>query len=366
MTECSTSFICGCEISTATPFVLPGNLNCPIGPAITITADGAQLDLNGFTLTGDISNPTGTDMGILIENVSDVSVYNGFIKGFSFGIQGSGLDGALFDNISFETFENALVIFDSEDIKVRNSNFLASEFSAGGSGVNLFNVNDSVVTNNDFTMSDTETTGVIIDNSKKALVNLNTFFFPSTGFIGGEPETEFNAGVEVSDSTDVTVLRNCFFGPADGTILPRTQGVNVDNEGLPAGNNDVDIVGNSFNTLDIGIKVESDEGTNMSNNCLTNTNAAIALTEFATDFKLSKNDFFNNVADVLLGDGSVIVGEPVKSPKGSKKSSKNGKGFCPCALKRVNGSKSSKGAKGSKLSKAPNMSKAPSKSSKII
>jgi len=54
------------------------------GAAVVITASGVSLDLAGHTLTG----PGGTQgTGILIEGGHGVSVHNGTLRGFAFGVQ---------------------------------------------------------------------------------------------------------------------------------------------------------------------------------------------------------------------------------------------------------------------------------------
>jgi len=359
MTSCVPTFTCGCTIlgtATQTTFKLTGNLSCPISAgdgAIIIDGENVILDLNGFTLTGDVSSPDSAGFGIFMDGVSNVKVLNGAITGFQTGIFGTGLDAAVFQNLWFSKVEDALVLAASDGVTVRDSTFSLIGLSNGGTGISTDAVLNLIVTKNDFILQDTETNGIILDGqSNGALINMNTFSFPSTGtFISAD---EFNTGIEIQDSIDTTVDSNCFFGPKSGTILPQTQGVNVDvDPTISLGDSNNVISNNSFDTLEFGVKVEEDEGTLVDSNCFTKNSVAIGLTATATSFNVESNKFFNNDVDIDI-NGSQITQPPVSSKKKGKR-----KGFCPCALKKGKN-------KGSKMSKAPStnkkskMTKAPS------
>jgi hypothetical protein len=73
---------------SSTPFVItnPGsyylttNLNVTTGTAITISNNDVTLDLNGFTISSTDPANSGTGV-ILAGNISDITIFNGHIKG---------------------------------------------------------------------------------------------------------------------------------------------------------------------------------------------------------------------------------------------------------------------------------------------
>jgi len=79
---------------TAVPFVisksgnyyLASNLvfNSPAGAAITITASQVYLDLNGKTLSSGVD--TGFNVGVFVFNQKDVTIQEGDIDGFFYGV----------------------------------------------------------------------------------------------------------------------------------------------------------------------------------------------------------------------------------------------------------------------------------------
>jgi len=77
---------CGTIISTSGSFYVTGNLS-GTGLCIEVTASNVTIDLMGFTLAGDGS---GSNIGIYINNVSNVEVKNGTVTNFSRGIYSFG------------------------------------------------------------------------------------------------------------------------------------------------------------------------------------------------------------------------------------------------------------------------------------
>jgi Right handed beta helix region len=73
-------------ITTSGNYYLPANLvfNSPAGAAITIIASEVYLDLNGRTLSSSLG--TSQNMGVLVFNQVDVTIQNGDIDGFQYGV----------------------------------------------------------------------------------------------------------------------------------------------------------------------------------------------------------------------------------------------------------------------------------------
>jgi len=310
---------------------LDNSYTCTTDPAVEITGDGTLFDLNDFVLTGDTGNPPSAGVGILIsDGLFDVSVYDGEITGYQTGIVGSDLSNGLFADLSFSTCEYGIFLSVGQAITVRSSEFDVGAVSNGGTGIIFEKVMDTDIIRNEFVISDTETSGVVLEDCTVGKISLNSFFFPSTSFDANDPGSESNTGVELSGSTKILLENNCFFGPPGGTILPRTQGINVDNHELLTGPSGISIEGNSFQTLDVGVRLEADEGTNVVSNCFTNTNTAIFLTDQATKVKSRPNGFFNNAVDIRFGNGSTKKSKPV-ALKGKYKRN----GFCPCKANKA-------------------------------
>ncbi|MCA1703037.1 MAG: hypothetical protein LC808_07095, partial [Actinobacteria bacterium] len=73
---------CGREITEDT--VLDDDLMCTSGPALIVTADDITLDLNGHTISP--TQGAGAGAGILLREVSGVTVRNGSVERFGAGI----------------------------------------------------------------------------------------------------------------------------------------------------------------------------------------------------------------------------------------------------------------------------------------
>jgi Right handed beta helix region len=73
-------------IATSGNYYLPANLvfTSPAGAAIVITASEVYLDLNGRTLSSNVG--TGFNVGVFVFNQIDVTIQNGDIDGFFYGV----------------------------------------------------------------------------------------------------------------------------------------------------------------------------------------------------------------------------------------------------------------------------------------
>jgi parallel beta-helix repeat protein len=74
-----------CGMKVTSNLTLTGNLACPNlaadGAALTVTAPGVTVDLNGYAISG-----SGTGAGILVPGTDSVTIMNGEVRGFNFGI----------------------------------------------------------------------------------------------------------------------------------------------------------------------------------------------------------------------------------------------------------------------------------------
>ena len=105
-------------ISSAGNYYLTQNLTYSgaAGNAITVNASNVTIDLNGYQLV--CANSSYSTWGIYANNVSNVSVKNGAIAGFAFGIElgfpegGSNVNfGHLVDSLRFSNDLEAVMFY---------------------------------------------------------------------------------------------------------------------------------------------------------------------------------------------------------------------------------------------------------------
>lgn len=93
----TTTLTCGQEITEDT--TLGGDLLCPRGPALVVTADNVTLDLGGFTVSGT-GPAAGARAGIVLRNVRGVTVRKGTVQRFGAGIAIVGGSNNVIENIT--------------------------------------------------------------------------------------------------------------------------------------------------------------------------------------------------------------------------------------------------------------------------
>src|SRR4029079_10388180 len=74
--------ITSCGQTVTTNAFLSGSLYCPGSAGIVVGAAGITIDLKGFRLLG-----TGVFNGVAVNGFDDVTIKNGVISSFSFGIR---------------------------------------------------------------------------------------------------------------------------------------------------------------------------------------------------------------------------------------------------------------------------------------
>jgi parallel beta-helix repeat protein len=91
----ATPAACGDEITQDT--TLDGDLDCENGPGLVIAADNVTLDLGGHRVSGAPDGSGGP--GILLQNVSGVTVKNGVVERFDAGVVIDGGGGNVVQNL---------------------------------------------------------------------------------------------------------------------------------------------------------------------------------------------------------------------------------------------------------------------------
>ena len=98
--------------------VLDADLNCPPGvDGLTIGASGITLNLGGHTISGNSGNS-----GIVVWDQDDVSIFNGSVAGFQYGILGGMTNDLTLENVAVENQSyTGIFIFNSADFLVLDS-----------------------------------------------------------------------------------------------------------------------------------------------------------------------------------------------------------------------------------------------------
>ena len=119
-----------------------------VGNAITVNASNVTIDLDGYQLVSTASN--SYNFGIYANNVSNVSVKNGGIVGFTFGVEMAYPQGAsnvnfghLVDGLHLTNNEVGVGCYMSKACVVRNC-----QFEGGFYGVEFFNGTGNRASNN--------------------------------------------------------------------------------------------------------------------------------------------------------------------------------------------------------------------------
>ena len=120
--------VCGDYITTSV--TLDSDLHCTSGfTALEVGASNITIDLNGHVLSGNSSMS-----GIYIHARSNVTIKNGWIKGFWGGINSARSDKLRVDNVSFYDMGEGLIMAGTDDGYVTNSDFI----NLTGSGVKIY------------------------------------------------------------------------------------------------------------------------------------------------------------------------------------------------------------------------------------
>jgi hypothetical protein len=212
VTDCTAIAALPAVITTTGIHCLTGNLNfnAATGKAITIQAGPVVLDMNGFAIS-NLGAGTGTQaIGILSNNRKDVTIRNGTIRGFDYGVKITGATaiGHLIEDLRLETNRTVGISLESgaNGIIVRNNQIL----NTGGSTVNDSGVGIQVLSANSIKVQDNT---IIGSNGSFSAFGISIFGTDLVEVInnsvlntlGGEnPST----AVSVHTSNNVTIINN--------------------------------------------------------------------------------------------------------------------------------------------------------------
>ena len=129
--------------------------NCP-NNGIVIGADGITLDLGGHTISGDgkpvrrCPRRQPCDSGVFNDRHDGVTVRNGSVSGFAFGVSvGRARENRVLDISSSQNTFFGFVVFRSAQILVRGSSG-SRNIAPEGDGMGLFESHDVRIVDNEF------------------------------------------------------------------------------------------------------------------------------------------------------------------------------------------------------------------------
>jgi parallel beta-helix repeat protein len=236
---------CPYTISAPGVYQVTQDLSCS-GTAITITASKVDLHLNGYTISG-----SGGGSGIFVQGAANVSIQNGTVQGFFFGVEleatagckvtsvtakqnsdsgfvaGSGTLGlTLTGCVATQNANNGIVLFGDS----RSSSVIRNTANGNGyGGITLAGAFANSVTNN--TTNDNGCTGISLYTASGNTIERNTT--DRNGCVGINIQDNSNGntvsrnsatanighGISVTNSTQNTVQNNTVSGNAFGIIL---------------------------------------------------------------------------------------------------------------------------------------------------
>ena len=225
---------------------LEANLLCGSEPGLAIDADGVTVDLNGFTISG-----SGLESGVFSGGFSGITIKNGSISGFQFGIYLVETADVEIKKLTFanqtqdsvvivdgvnvniadiqvsvpETAGSAIILYDVDGVKISNATI-----HGGGYGVLTVGTSaatkDFLVMNNTFAGIRNDGVGIRIVNSDSAKVFGNRI-------IGSDYASGCYSGIDVfelSPKANVQILNNTITGCDFGIFTvsdPSSSGINI-------------------------------------------------------------------------------------------------------------------------------------------
>jgi parallel beta-helix repeat protein len=195
-------------------YVLTGNLVCPFAPAVLITANNVQFDLQGFTLSR-----TGAPLGAGITTAegnscvatSGVHIHDGTITGFGVAVSicvptppGPVNTFAQIDNLHLTGNSSGIEVFNGNGNSIHNNTITLNLDTTGvspGTAIYLANSSENLIAQN--TLNSNAANGLELAGSKFNLI------------FGNTANTNRKSGVRLDAvSTDNVLYRNFAHGNA--------------------------------------------------------------------------------------------------------------------------------------------------------
>ncbi len=185
------------------------NVNLATGNAITVNAGNVTIDFNGWRVNNQAALATTEANGVFAANRKNVTLRNGFIRGFEIGVfldetvaDASGSH--LVEEMKIADSTSFAIIVEGDLSVVRNNRVIGvgGGTSSGVFGINLQRADDGSVSGNIVTAvaGTTSSTGIAVGDSSRVHVVDNII----AGISGSATDT----GIEVFDSSQVTMAGN--------------------------------------------------------------------------------------------------------------------------------------------------------------
>ncbi len=279
---------CG-QLITVSTRVTNDLLDC-LGNGLVIGANGITVDLDGHTIDG-----TGLGVGVLNNGFDNVTITNGLVQDFDFGVQlGDGTTGNYVTELTLQLNQEAAVqLIDADDNTIRDNTLVGNQH-----GIWLFDGTQfATVTGNSITASSAD--GIRVEGSNGNRIEDNTV---------GESSGAGVALVAASNNTVIgnTLANNSGPGIAVGeTLLPANDNLITDNQ----------ISGNSG----AGISVVESSGNELTGNVATLGGSSGIELDLATETLIRGNDVSGNSGGIELSDSSdnVVEGNNASGSNGS-------------------------------------------------
>ncbi|MGH9192454.1 MAG: right-handed parallel beta-helix repeat-containing protein [Acidimicrobiales bacterium] len=271
------SVSCGQLITTSTR-VTNDLVDC-LGNGLVIGAGNITLDLDGHTIDG-----TGLGVGVLNNGHDNITITNGFVQEFDFGVQlGDGTAGNVVSNLTLQLNQEAGIhLVDADDgtsgNTIRDNTLVDNEY-----GIWLFDGTQfALVRGNTITSNSAD--GIRVEGSSGNRIEANTVSESS------------GAGVALAAANGNTVIANTL-------SINSGAGVAVGETGLPANDNLVE--GNTITgSSGAGISVVESSGNELIENVVTLGGSAGIELELAQDTLVRGNESTGNAGGIELSGSS--------------------------------------------------------------
>lgn len=135
-----------CGDTLVTDVTLEADMNCS-GHALIVGADGITIDLNGHTITGQ----EGAGMGVRNDSFDEITVRNGTIRGFEYGVLLSGVHGSVVEDLIIE--DNLWGVFIQVSARNRIQHNTIADNTVDGIALkdaHFIEITSNVITNSSF------------------------------------------------------------------------------------------------------------------------------------------------------------------------------------------------------------------------
>ncbi|WP_426516847.1 right-handed parallel beta-helix repeat-containing protein [Diaminobutyricibacter sp. McL0618] len=249
--------------------ILQSDLVCPAW-GLVIGADRLDVNLNGHTITGPITDPS---VGVDIGNHTGTTIRNGTVRGFGTGTSGNGAHYTVVSGMTFvNTVVTGVLLVDSQRNTVRMTHVTHDAGDPNYAAILLYHSGYNVIALNVLTFNGD---GILLDGA-------------SHNTIAGNTSSDSGAGVDLVNSSDDNTIT------ANRTDLNGDSGVLLDQQ---SNGNRITLntaAGNGFGGVVVGA---SDHNTVLYNITNNNAGSGVVVTDNAVGTLVQGNRASGNGAN---------------------------------------------------------------------